>query len=92
MARELKNRGAQRIFACLTHILLNEQGVARIEDSPLEFLIGTDTVVNSCLRKSKKVRIVSVAPLFAEAIDRIHNRESVSPLFTKVPDKVIDSN
>ncbi|HBT17561.1 MAG TPA: ribose-phosphate pyrophosphokinase [Firmicutes bacterium] len=92
LARELKNRGAQRIFACLTHILLNEQGVARIEDSPLEFLIGTDTVVNSCLRKSKKVRIVSVAPLFAEAIDRIHNRESVSPLFTKVPDKVIDSN
>ncbi|WP_353514039.1 hypothetical protein [Vallitalea maricola] len=39
--------------------------------------------------ESKKVKIISVAPLFAETIRRIHRRESVSPLFNKVPKEVL---
>ncbi|MGI6706231.1 MAG: ribose-phosphate diphosphokinase [Clostridia bacterium] len=90
IARGLKERGAKRIYACLSHILLNPDAVARIEESPIEMLIATDSVENEWAEKSRKVKIVSVAPLFAEAILRIHNRESVSPLFEHVPKEVFD--
>ena len=85
LAEELKKRGAERILVTLSHVLLNEQTLARIEESPIEMVIGTDTVYNPYIKGSKKVKVVSVAPLFAEAIDRLHRRESVSPLFSAVP-------
>ncbi len=88
-AKGLKQRGAKRVLACLSHVLLNKEGVARIEESPIELLVGTDSVDNKWALNSKKIKIVSVAPLFGEAIKRIHARESVSPLFTAVPDKVL---
>jgi len=90
IARGLKDKGAKRIYACLSHILLNQDALARIEESPIEMIIATDSVENERVKKSSKVRIVSVAPLFAEAILRIHNRESVSPLFEHVPKEVFD--
>ena len=90
LAEELKRRGACRILVTLSHILLNEHSLARIEASPIEKVIGTDTVYNPYLEGANKIEIVSVAPLFAEAIDRIHKRESVSPLFSAVPEKVVD--
>lgn len=46
LAKVLKKRGAKRIAACLSHILLNETGVERIEDSPIELVISTDSVDN----------------------------------------------
>lgn len=92
LAEELKKRGARRIFVSLSHILLDDKGLAKIEDSPIEAVIGTDTVNNRYIEKSSKIKIVSVAPLFAEAVDRIHKRESVSPLFSEVPKKVADCN
>lgn len=85
LAHALKEKGANRIIACLSHTLLNEHGVRKIDESPIEMLIGTDTVCNSALAGSQKIKLVSVAPLFAEAIQRIHNRESLSPLFDHVP-------
>ncbi|NLY88663.1 MAG: ribose-phosphate diphosphokinase [Firmicutes bacterium] len=89
VAKGLKQRGAKRLLACLSHILLNKEGVARIEDSPIELVISTDSVDNQWIRGSKKIKIVSVAPLFGEAIMRIHKRESVSPLFDTVPEQVL---
>jgi ribose-phosphate pyrophosphokinase len=89
LAGHLKERGANRIIACLSHILLNDKGVKRIEDSVIEKIISTDTVNNPYITESKKIEIVSVAPLFAESILRIHGRVSVSPLFDELPDKVI---
>jgi ribose-phosphate pyrophosphokinase len=53
----------------------------RLDDSPIKTLIVTDTVENHPVSLSPKVEIVSVAPLFAEAIRRIHRRESISVLF-----------
>lgn len=91
VAKGLKQRGAKRVLACLSHILLNKEGVARIEDSPIELLISTDSVDNKWIRDSEKIKIVSVAPLFGEAIIRIHKRESVSPLFNAVPDHLLDN-
>ncbi|MGI5918971.1 MAG: ribose-phosphate diphosphokinase [Christensenellales bacterium] len=90
MAYALKERGAKRIIACLSHVVLREKGVRAIEESPIEMLIGTDSVQNPYLAKSSKFVTVSVAPLFAEAVLRIHEKESVSPLFSKVPKKVVD--
>lgn len=90
MAHALKERGAKRIIACLSHVVLREKGMRAIEESPIEMLIGTDSVQNPYLAKSTKFVTVSVAPLFAEAVLRIHEKESVSPLFSKVPKKVVD--
>lgn len=88
LAKLLIERGATRIVACLSHLLLTEESVKKLEASPIELIIGTDSVDNPYIRHSRKIRTVSVAPLFAEAVTRIHNRESVSPLFTAVPGRV----
>jgi ribose-phosphate pyrophosphokinase len=53
----------------------------RLERSPIERLIVTDSVETQPVELSEKVTVVSVAPLFAEAIGRIHRRESISVLF-----------
>lgn len=90
LAKLLKSRGATRIIACLSHLVLNEKGVEKIHNSDIELLIGTDSVDNPFLAASDKIQVVSVAPLFGETINRIHNRESVSPLFEKVSKHVID--
>lgn len=89
LAGELKRRGALRIYACVSHLLLNPAGIKRIEESPIEKLLGTDSVDNPYVAGSPKIKVVSVAPLFAEAIARIHTHDSISPLFTKVPEKVL---
>ncbi len=90
LADELKERGAKRIYACLSHVLLNKKGVLRIENSIIEKVISTDSVYNPYIIGSEKIKIVSVAPLFAETINRIHYRESVSCLFDKVPVEVLE--
>lgn len=90
IANVLKDKGAKRIIACLGHNILRESGVQRIDESPIELVISTDTVENPYLEASKKMITVSAAPLFAEAVSRIHNRVSVSPLFAKVPERVLE--
>ena len=92
IANVLKTKGAKRIVACLGHNILRESGVKRIEESPIELVISTDTVENPYTADSAKMVTVSAAPLFAEAVSRIHNRVSVSPLFAKVPEKVLEES
>jgi ribose-phosphate pyrophosphokinase len=81
-AKALKEQGATSIFACCTHAVLSGNAIQKINDSPLEELIVTDTIPitqegSSC----KKIKVLSVAELFGEAIKRIHKNESVSSLF-----------
>lgn len=77
----LKN-GAKRVFAVATHPLLSGPAISRIKESPLEKLWVTDTVpLNEAGRACGKIEVVSVAPLLAEAIKRIHGNDSVSSLF-----------
>lgn len=92
IAHGLKAAGAKKIVACLSHILFNESVVKKLEDSPIEIIIGTDSVDNPRIQQTERLKIVSVAPLFAEAVSRIHNRESVSPLFDQVPGRVINAS
>ncbi len=88
VAHMLKARGAKRIVSCLAHIMLREKGVKAINDSPIEYVISTDSVENPFIVGHQKFLTVSVAPLFAEAVYRIHERESVSTLFSAVPEKI----
>ncbi len=83
VAHGLKDKGAKRVFAALSHNVLNEKGIKRIEDSPIEFVVSTDTVECPEARNSKKMRIISAAPMFAQAVKLIHDREPMSSLFSK---------
>jgi ribose-phosphate pyrophosphokinase len=56
--------------------------VGRLDESPIERLIATDTIETQPTALGSKVEIVSVASLFAEAIRRIDRRESISSLFS----------
>jgi len=80
-ALALVERGATDIYACCTHGVLSGSGVERIKDSPIKELIITNTIPLPPEKRIDKIKILSVAPLFAEAIDRIYEDISVSPLF-----------
>jgi len=80
VASSIKERGAARIIAACTHGVLSRDAIEKIERSPIEEMILTDTIpVNAS--KSAKIKVVSVAPLLAEAIKRNHMGESISELF-----------
>ncbi|MCL6614765.1 MAG: ribose-phosphate diphosphokinase [Firmicutes bacterium] len=80
-ARAVLERGARSVRACVSHCLLDERGLSALEASPLAELLVTDTVENPLAASAPKIRIASVAGLFAEAIGRIQRRESLSVLF-----------
>jgi ribose-phosphate pyrophosphokinase len=81
VAYRLHDRGAVAVYAMVSHGVLTPGSVERIEASPLRRLFITDSIETQPVRLSPKVEVVSVAPLFAEAIRRIHTRESVSGMF-----------
>lgn len=81
-ARAVIAGGARRVFACATHGVLSGPAVQRIEESPLEQVVVTNSIAPSAeTRASKKIRYISIARLLGEAIRRIHNSDSVSSLF-----------
>jgi len=80
-AEELVARGARTVFAAATHAVFSAGTRALLDASPIERLIVTDTIETQPDDGGPKVRSVSVADLFAEAIRRIHSRESISILF-----------
>ena len=79
----LMDRGARRVFACCTHAVLSGPALNRIGNSPIEELVITDTIPLSEERRARtsKIKVISVAPLLASAISRIHLDDSVSELF-----------
>jgi len=78
----LKAQGAQRILAAGVHGVLSGPAMDRIQASPLELVLVTNTTpVEEKLQRSSKLRALSVAPLLGEAILRIHENSSVSSLF-----------
>jgi ribose-phosphate pyrophosphokinase len=81
VAEALVDRGARSVQAAVTHGVFTGKSMRRLDDSPISRLYVTDTVENQPVELSDKVQTVSVAPLFAEAIGRIHRRESISVLF-----------
>lgn len=90
LARKLKELGAQKIMAYTSHLLISEMGVRHIDESCIDMLVSTDSVYNPNACLSHKIKIISAAPLFAEAIARIHCNESISPLFSTLPGQMVD--
>lgn len=81
-ARALESAGANRIFAAATHGVLSGPAIDRIQDSPLEEVIITDTITpRDAILNNPKFRVLSVSSLLGEAIKRIHHSDSVSSLF-----------
>ncbi|OLE03722.1 MAG: ribose-phosphate pyrophosphokinase [Ktedonobacter sp. 13_1_20CM_4_53_11] len=82
VSETLIEQGAKAVYAVVTHGVLTAGSVERIDKSPIKQLLITDTVENQPVTFSPKIEVVSVASLFAEAIKRIHNRESISEMFS----------
>ncbi len=80
-ARILTERGALGVHAAVSHGLLAGQAIERLEASPIGTLFMTDSVETQPVALPDMVEVVSVAPLFGEAIRRIARRESISVLF-----------
>ena len=80
-ARMLTERGASSVHAAVSHGVFAAGSMERIDDSSIETLFVTDSVEGQPVTLSPKIKTVTVAPLFGEAIRRIHERESISVLF-----------
>ncbi len=79
----LAGAGALDIFACVTHSVFSEPAKQRLNDSPLKEVTVTNTVDLPPHRRFEKLRVLSVAPLLAEVIRRIHLGISVGELFNE---------
>lgn len=80
-ANALKDLGAVSVRACATHAVLSGPAIERIENSAIEELVLLNTLPIPEEKRIEKMRIVSVAPLFAEAMTRIFTNGSISKLF-----------
>lgn len=80
-ARALRDAGARDIYAAVTHGVLCGDAIQRITDSAVKELVITDSIPHAAGTLPPKIRMLSVAPLLAEAIRRIHDEESLSSLF-----------
>lgn len=83
-ARAIKDAGALDIYAAVVHPVLVGEAISRIRSSVITELIVTNSIPLSPEKRIDKIQPLSVAPLLAEAISRIHRNESVSSLFSKV--------
>ena len=81
-AQALADTGARRVLACAVHGVLSGSALERVEKSPLEELIVTNTIpLESARERSDKLHVLSVATLLGNAIKNIHEETSVSSLF-----------
>ncbi len=78
-ASALKDRGAKKVMAASTHPILSGPAYQRIEDSAIDLFLVSDTV--PLKKPSDKIKVLSVAGLFAESIRRIYTDDSISTLF-----------
>jgi len=80
-AHKLVERGATAVYAAVSHAVFSHGSMERLDQSPIQSLLVTDSIETQPVAFSRKVEVISVAALFGEAIRRIHNRESISVLF-----------
>jgi len=92
VALGLKDKGAKDIYAFLSHVVLQEAGVRRLEQSPIKLVVTTDTVFCPAAEESEKIHIVSAAPMFAEAVRHIHDKIPMSILFDDPPVHMLDES
>lgn len=82
-AKAVMEHGALEVYASAAHGVLSGPAIERILESPLKKVIVTDSIPFGKQKQVSKLEVLSVAPLFAEAITRIYQKESISSLFAK---------
>ena len=82
-ANMLMERGAKSVRAAITHPILSGQAYERINDSALQEVIVTDTIPLNPEKDLHKFTVLSVADIFANVIERVHNYREISSLFFK---------
>jgi len=82
-AKMIAERGASEIYAYATHGILSGDAVVGLETAPIKEIVLTDTIPIPPAKRSSKVRLLSVAPIVAEAIKRVHADSSVSTIFDR---------
>jgi len=80
-ASALKEAGATEIYACGTHGVFSPPAIERIEDSVIETMVVTDSIYLPEEKRIDKIELLSVSELIGQAIERIYEDRSVSPLF-----------
>ena len=80
-ANVAKRNGARAVYACATHGVLCGNAIERLRDAPIQQLVITDSIPLPPNKQLPNITVLSVAPLLADAIRRIHFNESVSKLF-----------
>ncbi len=79
--KELKNLGANDIYAAATHGVLSGKAIQNLSEAPVKKVFITDTIHLPKEKEIEKIEVISVAPIIAKAIDRVHKGKSVSMLF-----------
>lgn len=87
-ATALMEKGAAEVYACCTHGVLSGPAIERIEKSLIKELVITNTIPLPAEKRIAKIKVLSVARVFAEAIERIYEDLPVSSLFTRAPTAV----
>lgn len=77
----VKKFGAKDVYVCCTHAVLSGPAIERIENSSMKELVVLDTIQLPEEKQIEKIKVKSVAPIFAEAIEKIFSNKSVSELF-----------
>lgn len=80
-AKILQEHGAKEIYAACTHGILCGPAIERIQNSPIKELVVTNTVPLTPEKQIEKIKVLSIAPLFAEAIQRINEAKPLGDLF-----------
>ncbi|MGI6484305.1 MAG: ribose-phosphate diphosphokinase [Candidatus Dojkabacteria bacterium] len=80
-AEVLVKRGAKKVYGAATHGVLSDNAVERIKDSPIKEFIITDTIYHPKTKLGRKIKVVTVGDLIAQAIERIHTNKSISVIF-----------
>ncbi len=83
-AKALKKAGAKKIFAAITHGVLSNRATEKVENSDIDSLVITDSIPVENGKGIKKIKVITVGELFAEAIRRIHFEKSISVLFDSI--------
>lgn len=79
---EMKNKGAKKVWVFASHAILSGPALERINNSNIDLIVVTDTVpLSDEAKKSPKIKQVSICVLLSEVIRRIHQKESLSPLY-----------
>ncbi|MFG0316784.1 MAG: ribose-phosphate diphosphokinase [Planctomycetota bacterium JB042] len=82
-AKTVKKMGARNVYIGATHAVLCGEAVRKLDEAPVQEVVVTNTIPVPEEKRLDKIRVLSVAPLLARAIDRIHRSASVSALFNE---------